>query len=137
MSKSSIILFTFTLAALSVLVMFHRKDLNETMVHSKHEMNDSTNSRIETVAVSALKRIQEVDNIIKREKEKESALINESNRIKDSISQVDKRYSELKRKSENEKRYLKEKYERHIETIYKENCLSRGGPEDTVSSELR
>lgn len=90
--------------------------------------------KIDTTAVNSIQKLKAVDSIIQSDRKKEQQLLLEAKRIKDSISIARKQIIELKRISEQDKKVLKEKYEKHIEKIYESNCIQRGGPEDTLSN---
>ena len=135
MSKNNIgnvLLATAILCAICTVVFIDRVD--EYKHKQRKELTTTIDSvhRIDDVAEVAMQNLKIVDSILQQDKLKEQILLRESKRIKDSISLAKKRMQELNQKAALEKRLLKEKYENHINDIYKVNCIQRGGPEDTI-----
>ena len=140
-SKHSIIFSVAIAALLTTLIVLHNREKNE-LIHNTQTIEADSVCSIDTAAMHAIQQLTKVDRIIKSDKSKDSiimddkikeeTLVRQSRHIKDSIAEVDRHFSELKRRSEYEKIELKKKYEKHIDEIYKTNCLSRGGPEDTI-----
>jgi hypothetical protein len=144
MASNNSIIFSVAIAALlTTIIVLHHREKNELIQNTQTPTTDTVCS-IDTAAIHAIQQLTKVDRIIKSDKSKDSiimndkikeeALVRQGRHIKDSITEVDRHFSELKRRSEYEKIELKKKYEKHIDEIYKTNCLARGGPEDTIKT---
>jgi peptidoglycan hydrolase CwlO-like protein len=130
-SKTGNVLLVISFIVLLYFVIFKNEDLKA--IKYKHvEVSVDSTYKIDTAADIAFKKLNDVDSILKSDKIKQERLLNETRRIKDSISTILSQIKDMKRKVETEKLNMKNKYEKHIDEIYKVNCIQRGGPEDTV-----
>ena len=137
MSKNnigSVLLATAILCVICTAVFIDRADEHKHAQRKELKITIDSIYRIDDAAEIAMQNLKIVDSILQQDKLKEQILLRESKRIKDSISLAQKRMQELNQKAALEKRLLKEKYENHINDIYKVNCIQRGGPEDTIAN---
>lgn len=128
----NILLAIAILCVICIVVFIDHADKYKHVHRKELKITSDSIYRIDDAAEIAMQNLKIVDSILQQDKLKEQILLRESKRIKDSISLAHRRMQELNQKSALEKRLLKEKYENHINDIYKVNCIQRGGPEDTI-----
>ena len=138
MTRANLILLLSTFFLLSIVVIQHRSD--RAGIESSQHIIKQTNIdslAIDTIAVKTMETIKKVDSIIKQEKVKDLLIYDAKKNSAESIACVKLKLIELKRTSDEEKKELKERYERHIESIYEENRLLKSRAHDTINTEAR
>lgn len=119
---------------ISFIIVVDRTEKIETKIIEEVEI-DSRPASESPIDETILNKIDSVDiNYEKLKKEKIEHLKKEKH-INDSIRLINLKFKEEQKKFQEEKKLMKERYEKQIDNIYEYNNVSRGGPEDTLRSE--